>query len=165
MEVNPRSLLSVVARHFGLKCSSIEKRLQLQKIIYLMQTKGLNLGYAFNWYKHGPYSQNLADDAYAVLQAEREKYKATEKWRFNKSTRKQIKAFEDILSPYINNYRILELVASIDYMNRVWGESSEEKDLVDKLLIRKERLIDGKPVTIPDIKTANTVWKQLQEMN
>lgn len=45
--------------------SSFEKRLKLQKTIYLLESIGIHIGnYGFSWYKHGPYSQELQDDAY-----------------------------------------------------------------------------------------------------
>lgn len=44
---------------------SFEKRLKLQKTVYLLENLGVNVGnYGFTWYKHGPYSQELQDDAY-----------------------------------------------------------------------------------------------------
>src|SRR2546428_11423068 len=43
-----------------------EKRLEFQKTIYLLQEGGADLGYQFGWYKHGPYSSSLADDAYVL---------------------------------------------------------------------------------------------------
>src|SRR5205807_10531285 len=43
-----------------------EKRLEFQKTIYLLQEAGADLGYQFGWYKHGPYSSSLADDAYVL---------------------------------------------------------------------------------------------------
>lgn len=41
-------------------------RLVLQKTIYLLQSYGLNLGYNFSWYIHGPYSPQLTKDAFRL---------------------------------------------------------------------------------------------------
>ena len=46
--------------------TSFETRLELQKTIYLLEEAGAKLGYSFGWYKHGPYSSSLADDAYRL---------------------------------------------------------------------------------------------------
>ncbi len=46
--------------------SNFEKRLELQKVVYLLQEAGADLGYHFGWYIHGPYSSSLADDAYPL---------------------------------------------------------------------------------------------------
>lgn len=38
-------------------------RLEMQKMIYLLQNMGINVGnYSYFWYKHGPYSQTLQND-------------------------------------------------------------------------------------------------------
>jgi len=44
-----------------------DKRLEVQKAIYLLQESGADLGYHFSWYLKGPYSPTLADDAYSLL--------------------------------------------------------------------------------------------------
>lgn len=44
--------------------SEFDGRLVLQKVTYLLQETGVNFGYSFNWYKHGPYSPGLTQDAY-----------------------------------------------------------------------------------------------------
>ena len=44
-----------------------DKRLEVQKAIYLLQESGADLGYHFSWYLRGPYSPTLADDAYSLL--------------------------------------------------------------------------------------------------
>src|SRR3989338_7845178 len=41
-------------------------RLILQKKVYLLQEAGLNLGYDFKLYIHGPYSSALAADGYKM---------------------------------------------------------------------------------------------------
>ena len=46
--------------------TNFETRLELQKTIYLLEEAGAKLGYSFGWYKHGPYSSSLADDAYRL---------------------------------------------------------------------------------------------------
>jgi uncharacterized protein YwgA len=164
MEINSRTVLSMVSRYFDLKCSNIKERLKLQKLVYLLQSKGLNLGYAYNWYKHGPYSQTLADDAFTVLNADRDKYKITERWNFNNTTEQKLKAIRTFLSPNIHNYRLLELVASIDFMDRIWGESCECEQNIEKLKKRKNILIDGKPAKDKEIKDAIVLWKKFKNV-
>ena len=45
--------------------SIFDKRMQMQKTIYLLEQMGVSIGdYGFTWYKHGPYSQQLLDDMY-----------------------------------------------------------------------------------------------------
>lgn len=50
---------------------TFEDRLMMQKMVYLLQEEGVNIGhYGFEWYKHGPYSQALLDDMYVEDKAE-----------------------------------------------------------------------------------------------
>ena len=50
----------------ALSVETLEQRLIMQKVIYLAQRAGVDLGYRFRWYVHGPYCPLLADDYYAV---------------------------------------------------------------------------------------------------
>jgi hypothetical protein len=43
---------------------SLDDRKRLQKLIYLVQAAGVNLGYGYSWYLKGPYSSALAKDYY-----------------------------------------------------------------------------------------------------
>jgi hypothetical protein len=45
---------------------SFERRLILQKAVYLAQAAGVDLGYFFRWYLRGPYCSGLARDAFSV---------------------------------------------------------------------------------------------------
>jgi len=45
---------------------SFDQRLVLQKVVYLLQTLGVEIGYPFRWYIRGPYSPNLTADAYGM---------------------------------------------------------------------------------------------------
>ena len=57
-------LLPVYKKVFGESFSygRFEDRLKMQKMVYLLQEEGVNIGhYGFEWYKHGPYSQVLLD--------------------------------------------------------------------------------------------------------
>ena len=43
-------------------------RLTLQKTVRILQAFGVNLGYRFTWYLHGPYCKALVGDGYAARQ-------------------------------------------------------------------------------------------------
>lgn len=44
------------------KLRDFDFRLKAQKIVYIAQHLGINLGYRFVWYTYGPYSRALAQD-------------------------------------------------------------------------------------------------------
>lgn len=45
---------------------SFKKRIEVQKLVYLLQIYGVDLGYRYNWYIRGPYCSELSDDAYDI---------------------------------------------------------------------------------------------------
>jgi len=155
MEVNSKAVLSMITRRFELKRSTIGERLQLQKTVYLLQASGVHLGYGFGWNKYGPYSQDLTDDAYTVLSVEPEKYEETKVWVFNAATEKKLKSFEKFLSEFKNDYKMLELVASVDFMNRMWSVCFEPlENFVKEFRVHKKTLLDGDEVVEEDVKKA-----------
>lgn len=53
--------------HEDFSYNEFEKRMKMQKAIYLLQEMGAPIGdYSFFWYKHGPYSPDLQDAMYAI---------------------------------------------------------------------------------------------------
>lgn len=51
------------------RIKTIDDRKRVQKAIYLAQAAGADLSYDYNWYKHGPYSPELANDYYKLSEA------------------------------------------------------------------------------------------------
>ena len=45
---------------------SFEDRLKIQKFVYIVQSRKINLGYLFNFYLYGPYSTDLTRNAYSI---------------------------------------------------------------------------------------------------
>jgi uncharacterized protein YwgA len=65
--MNP-DMVAGLLKHFypSFSMDSFDGRLKLQKIVYLLQAYGLNIGYHFNLYLYGPYSTELARDGFAI---------------------------------------------------------------------------------------------------
>src|SRR5262245_35544812 len=61
--------LALDALGHALDLADFDRRLILQKTVYLVQAAGVHLGYSYRWYLRGPYSSELTRDAFA-LQAE-----------------------------------------------------------------------------------------------
>jgi len=115
-------LLSIIFDNFdGLRLDDFPNRLKLQKRMYLMQLFGLDLGYRFNWYIHGPYCPTLADDAFELVQRPdivrtgSSEFELSEK---AKSLLKKYKSLEKRLSTY-ELIKSLELAASIHYLKNI----------------------------------------------
>jgi len=166
MDVNLKSVLSMITRRFGLKRCSLEERLQLQKIVYLLQAGGVRLGYGFGWNKYGPYSQELADDSYAVLSVGPEKYEETKNWSFDKDTEDKLKKIEDFLKDFKGDYKQLELLASVDFMCRIWDVNPESLDnFMEEFRSKKKKTLDGSRIEDEEVKKAIKLQQQLHELN
>lgn len=57
----------IIFNMLGLSIESFDDRLICQKKIYLLQALGVDLGYKYNWYVHGPYSPTLTNYAYSHI--------------------------------------------------------------------------------------------------
>jgi uncharacterized protein YwgA len=103
--------------------NDFDKRLILQKTIYLLQAFGLNVGYAYNWYLRGPYSSELAHTAYDVA----ENYDPELVVQFDDS--KSENTFDNFLHFISNkkdNQYCLEAIASIHFLAKLYGEQNEQ---------------------------------------
>jgi len=56
----------------GVCFDSLEGRIGFQKMVYLLQAAGIDLGYRFDWDVYGPYSRGLASNS-VEYEAERER--------------------------------------------------------------------------------------------
>ena len=56
---------ALIFQHLGIHKDNFDDRLIAQKKIYLLQVLGIDLGYHYNWYLHGPYSPSLTNYMYA----------------------------------------------------------------------------------------------------
>ena len=63
--MNPIQLAGLIKRVYSdFDMNHFDNRIKLQKFIYLVQSVGLNLGYNFKLYLHGPYSTMLAREGF-----------------------------------------------------------------------------------------------------
>lgn len=117
--------------------SSLDKRIQLQKAVYILENLGLNIGdYSFTWNTRGPYS--IALDYDAMKECENlepgMEYAYSD---FAKRCFEQLKKFIKENMNYSLTYWI-ECIASLHYLLFVEGYS--DKNVLDELLNRKDYL-------------------------
>lgn len=115
-------LLNMVLGKFnGLKLDSFADRLVLQKRLYLLQLFGLDLGYRYNWYVHGPYCPTLTEEAFAVQQGLADIKKTSQSFELSE-------AAKDITEDYLqfeaslgesDIAKSLELAASIHFLKHI----------------------------------------------
>ena len=161
MKIDEKAILYMVAKKFGLKRDSFEERLKLQKIIYLLQDSGMQLGYGFGWYKYGPYSQDLVSDAYTVLKSRRSEYERAEsdgKWDFNAETKAKFEAFKETFDT--NSLEELEMLTSVRFVKKMWFSDTGKDDFVTKFKQYKTRLYNNQSVEDEKIKEAFDFWEK-----
>lgn len=163
-QVNAKDILYVLTREFDLERENTDKRLVLQKTIYLLQAYGLKLGYGFSWYRYGPYSQDLVRDAYEVLHFGNQNYKKrTDKIEFNADCKKRFNDFKKICGDAIGDPAKLELIASVDFARTTWYPNVDEATFISKFKAHKNYLFNGDEVNDEMVRKALGVVNTLRE--
>lgn len=120
--------------------TSFDKRMEMQKGIYLLQESGITVGdYDFLWYKHGPYSQRLQDDMLELNAVPNISICYTEE------ALKTMKKMNDVLNRQVSYKRSewAECLASLQYLKaNVLSFNAKEDEIVDELINRKPHLSD-----------------------
>jgi len=138
--------------------SDFNARLILQKTIYLLEEFGLNIGYYFSWYLRGPYSPALARDAYAVAKS----YSDVQVAKFaDPSEEKKFCMFLAFIKPITEDYSLLEKVASIHFLFKVYPHSSS-KDIFAKAKAKIPSLTFEE---FEEISTILKKWNLLEAYN
>ena len=106
--------------HKKLSMEQFNDKLQVQKITYLAQEYGIDLGYSFEWNRKGPYCQQVSIDAHKILDSNID---------INLEVgldNKKIEGFASIMEPHLNDTDWLEIAGSLVYLRK---ESYEGKHL------------------------------------
>lgn len=119
------AVLNLFLRELGQDTQITTKadRLRIQKAIYLGQLSGVDLGYRYSWYVHGPYSPALTQDYYALSslsESERTHYAGSS---LNQATRDKLQSIRPLLEKPVDvdlePHNWLELLSSWHYLRRV----------------------------------------------
>lgn len=123
---------------------SFDDRLKMQKMVYLLQEEGVNIGhYGFDWYKHGPYSQVLLDDMYMENGSACIELNYTQEAEQRIKRLKEIFSEEDAKEKYgMKNWT--ECLASIHFLRmKEMGSNASEDEVLQVLMDRKPHLNDA----------------------
>lgn len=124
-------LLKLVLDELGIPCEVdvFDKRLALQKAVYLARAAGVDLGYHFTWYLRGPYAPSLAEDAYGIDSEIREGDDETKDWTLGNRTRRHLSSLKQMVGKIRKDQpRMLELLASVHYLidhQQIDGQDAE----------------------------------------
>jgi uncharacterized protein YwgA len=116
--------------------NTFEDRLILQKAVYLAQTAGVNLGYYYHWYLHGPYCPSLTRDEYAIGCEHGQGIDDSEGWKLDDESAGRIKKLKNLI-PKSNRpelRRKLELLASVHFLiNRRQVLQNDAREITETL--------------------------------
>ena len=124
VDTSPQKLAGLfhgLDKHFLME--QFDDKLEVQKITFLAQEFGIDLGYFFEWYIRGPYCKQVSADAHKVIDND---IKVSDLGNVGLDV-EQIKSFAEILKPHLNDTDWLEIAASIIYLKK---ESYPEDELV-----------------------------------
>lgn len=162
-------LISEISKYCTETGNKVGKKL-LQKVIYLVQRKGLNLGYNFSIHYYGPYSSQLEYDVYrleiqGLINVENDGYthKITPAENIGDSL-KSAGVLEDKNKDLIKKLcsfsaRDLELIATVDYIiNQMRINKIDEEN--QKAIIEKVIRLKGNKYSEQQIRKAIAFLKQ-----
>ena len=110
------NLLKLAALFDGIEkpmsMKEFDDKLEVQKIAYMAQTYGIDLGYEFEWYIRGPYCKQVSENAHKIIDTHPQ-YDNLAGLDADK-----VAEFGRILKPYINNTEWLEIAGSLIYLRK-----------------------------------------------
>lgn len=151
------AVLNAFLRELGqpLDISTKDNRLRTQKAVYLGQLTGVDLGYRYNWYVHGPYSPSLTQDYYALEGLPEETRAQVNQAQLNEATKLKLASAlplftipQEVQLP-LHNW--LELLCSWHYLIKVVGYKAESA---------QQTIFSRKPHVANYINQANSVLAQ-----
>ena len=110
-----RGRLVRVMKFFGkeIDMCSYDDRLILQKLVYILQCKGVAFDYFFGWYIRGPYSSALAADGYFI--GEEKHHQEADISPLEESV---VKRTKDLLGCSITDSKKMEIIASLLFLKQ-----------------------------------------------
>jgi len=122
--MNPIQLAGLVKRAYpDFDMNKFGNRLKLQKFIYLVQYSGLNLGYEFILYLHGPYSTMLAREGFDIPNLNE-----CQELKFeNQELEQKFLALLNFLKDKKDDEDTMEIIASLLLFHKIYPDKNEEE--------------------------------------
>ena len=139
--IRRKILLDILLSDFGgIALDSFDKRLILQKRIYLLQLFGIDLRYRYNWYVRGPYCPSLTEEAFELDRRKDETEKLNSAYELTQEAKKRLREYRKFEKemPSTDLPRFLELAASIHYLKHIgFLPGGVTKDNIKKKLLER----------------------------
>jgi hypothetical protein len=147
----------------SIQMDDFNNRLKYQKLIYLAQNVGINIGYGYSWYVRGPYSPLLTRTLYNIKEDPTLFEKGnTIKFKKEDEIVERLNKLRKVLGPKFDDPIYLEVLASLQYLH---STLSPNENSCSQL---KTRLLTIKPNlrTVPDIHNKiESACKDLKKLN
>jgi len=146
----------------GIRLHTFTDRKVLQKRIYLLQEFGVDLGYHFGWYIYGPYSSELASDAFFLLQQKMQAPSTIESYTLSPDDSKAIQRFkklleeENLIKNMAESGYWLELFASLHFL---WKFSFFKEKKTREAISKK---LNEQKISMFKDEDIATAWKLLE---
>ena len=121
----------LVFQALGISKDTFDDRLLSQKKIFLLQELGVNLGYTYNWYVHGPYSPDLTTYIFNKLDVLKEEDFSD--YRFSEAVQEKVETVNALAAKKpgaLSMCSWYELLASVLYIKRKWKKEDVFASLV-----------------------------------
>lgn len=125
---------------------TFEDRLIMQKAIYLAQAAGVNLGYYYHWYLHGPYSSSLTRDEFAISMDIATGLDEAKGWKLDDASSQLLKKLQGIFTEPKRDVlaKKLELFASVHFLiDRKQVSGVNTKQITETLVRFKKDFSEG----------------------
>lgn len=110
--------------------STLDKRIIVQKKIFLTEKLGVNLGYDFSWYIHGPYCSQLTEAVYECVPMGIHTFAGYSISDAASKAVQEVNGIDDLAEiVQMNHSQWLELVASLVF----WHENATEESAIENV--------------------------------
>ena len=132
--------VKITADSLGLpfRIGTFQDRLIMQKAIYLAQTAGIQLGYFYHWYLHGPYSPSLTHDEYSIAMDISADMDESKRWTLDDVSLQRLKTIKALFQETDRDKLALklELLASVHFLVDQKQVSQVDPDKITETLKR-----------------------------
>ena len=125
---------ALVFRALDIRKETFSDRLIAQKKMYLLQVLGIDLGYHYSWYLHGPYSPSLTSYIYANLDWMQESEESLASYRLSDQARDSVQRVNGLAQKaaqeHLEKAAWYELLASLHYIyknNKSWAVKAPDE--------------------------------------
>jgi hypothetical protein len=124
-----------------LDLSDFDRRLILQKAVYLVQAAKVDLGYTFHWYLRGPYSPALTRDAFALRAELAQDTDELRDWNLDPVSLGYLAKLREVFRsiPAETRARRLELLASVHFLLQTRQAKGSDVAGLRAVLLRNEK--------------------------